>query len=75
MMPGVVPCSRLAPSPELSNSLYNNQQILTFYGIRKTESRIGVIKKNKYNRIDAELRTCKNSAADRSFSDFLLGRT
>lgn len=39
---------KTGPITRIINSLYNNQQILTFYGIRKTES----VSRSKYNRIE-----------------------
>ena len=50
---------KTGPITRVINSLYRNQQILTFYGIRKSES----VSRSKYNRIE-----------DDAESDFLLER-
>ena len=39
---------KTGPITRVINSLYRNQQILTFYGIRKSES----VSRSKYNRIE-----------------------
>lgn len=50
-------CSMFKTGPITSviNSLYRNQQILTFYGIRKSES----ISRSKYNRVEDDAESVK----------------
>lgn len=46
---------KTGPITRVINSLYRNQQILTFYGIRKAES----ISRSKYNRIEDDAESVK----------------
>lgn len=46
---------KTGPITRVINSLYRNQQILTFYGIRKTES----VSRSKYNRIEDDAESVK----------------
>lgn len=46
---------KTGPISRVINSLYRNQQILTFYGIRKSES----VNRSKYNRIEEESESVK----------------
>lgn len=46
---------KTGPITRVINSLYRNQQILTFYGIRKSES----ISRSKYNRIEDDAESVK----------------
>lgn len=64
---------KTGPITRIINKLYRDARILTFYGIRKSES----LSRSKYNRIeDATVccRICKDSAADSSISHFFLER-
>ena len=46
---------KTGPITRVINSLYRNQQILTFYGIRKSES----VSRSKYNRIEDDAESVK----------------
>lgn len=46
---------KTGPITRVINSLYRNQQILTFYGIRKSES----VSRSKYNRIEDDAESIK----------------
>ena len=46
---------KTGPITRIINSLYRNQQILTFYGIRKSES----VSRSKYNRIEDDAESVK----------------
>ena len=46
---------KTGPISRIINSMYRNQQILTFYGIRKSES----ISRSKYNRIEDDAESVK----------------
>ena len=46
---------KTGPITRVINSLYRNQQILTFYGIRKTES----VSRSKYNRVENDAESVK----------------
>lgn len=46
---------KTGPITRVINSLYHNQQILTFYGIRKSES----VSRSKYNRIENDAESVK----------------
>lgn len=46
---------KTGPITKTINSLYRNQQILTYYGIRKTES----VSRSKYNRIEDDAESVK----------------
>ncbi len=46
---------KTGPITRIINSLYRNQQILTFYGIRKAES----VSRSKYNRIENDAESVK----------------
>ena len=46
---------KTGPSTRIINSLYRSQQILTFYGIRKSES----VSRSKYNRIEDDAESVK----------------
>lgn len=46
---------KTGPITRVINGLYRNQQILTFYGIRKTES----VSRSKYNRIEDDAESVK----------------
>lgn len=46
---------KTGPIARVINSLYRNQQILTFYGIRKSES----VSRSKYNRIEDDAESVK----------------
>jgi len=46
---------KTGPITRVLNSLYKNQQILTFYGIRKSES----VSRSKYNRIEDDAESVK----------------
>ncbi len=46
---------KTGPISRIINSLYRNQQILTFYGIRKSES----VSRSKYNRIEENTESVK----------------
>ena len=46
---------KTGPITRVINSLYRNQQILTFYGIRKSES----VSRSKYNRVEDEAESVK----------------
>ena len=46
---------KTGPITRVINSLYRNQQILTFYGIRKSES----VSRSKYNRVEDDAETVK----------------
>lgn len=46
---------KTGPISRVINSLYRNQQILTFYGIRKSES----VSRSKYNRIEEDSESVK----------------
>ncbi len=46
---------KTGPITRVINSLYRNQQILTFYGIRKSES----ISRSKYNRVEGDSESVK----------------
>lgn len=46
---------KTGPITRVINSLYRNQQILTFYGIRKTES----VSRSKYNRVEDSAESVK----------------
>lgn len=46
---------KTGPITRVINSLYRNQQILTFYGIRKSES----VSRSKYNRVEDEAGSVK----------------
>lgn len=46
---------KTGPITRVINSLYRNQQILTFYGIRKAES----VSRSKYNRIEDDVESVK----------------
>lgn len=46
---------KTGPITRVINSLYRNQQILTFYGIRKSES----VSRSKYNRIEDDAESAK----------------
>lgn len=46
---------KTGPISRVINSLYRNQQILTFYGIRKSES----VSRSKYNRIEEDSESMK----------------
>ncbi len=46
---------KTGPITRIINSLYNNQQILTFYGIRKAES----VSRSKYNRVEDDAESVK----------------
>lgn len=46
---------KTGPITRVINSLYHNQQILTFYGIRKSES----VSRSKYNRIEDDAEAVK----------------
>lgn len=48
---------KTGPITRVINSLYRNQQILTFYGIRKSES----VSRSKYNRIEDDAESVKSS--------------
>lgn len=46
---------KTGPITRVINSLYRNQQILTFYGIRKSES----VSRSKYNRVEDDAESVK----------------
>lgn len=46
---------KTGPISRVINSMYNNQQILTFYGIRKSES----VSRSKYNRVEENTESVK----------------
>ena len=46
---------KTGPITRVINSLYRSQQILTFYGIRKSES----VSRSKYNRIEDDAESVK----------------
>ena len=46
---------KTGPITRIINSLYRNQQILTFYGIRKSES----VSRSKYNRVEDDAESVK----------------
>ncbi len=46
---------KTGPITRVINSLYRSQQILTFYGIRKSES----VSRSKYNRIEDDAKRCE----------------
>ena len=46
---------KTGPITRVINGLYRNQQILTFYGIRKSES----VSRSKYNRIEDDAESVK----------------
>ena len=46
---------KTGPITRMINSLYRNQQILTFYGIRKSES----VSRSKYNRVEDDAESVK----------------
>lgn len=58
---------KTGPITRVINSLYRNQQILTFYGIRKSES----VSRSKYNRVEDDAESVKiqqQTVASLSFS-------
>lgn len=61
---------KTGPITRTLNSLFKNQQILTFYGIRKSES----VSRSKYNRIEDDAGSVKIQKQTSSFADFLLER-
>ena len=46
---------KTGPITRVLNNLYRNQQILTFYGIRKAES----VSRSKYNRVEGNSESVK----------------
>ena len=61
---------KTGPITRVINSLYRNQQILTFYGIRKSES----VSRSKYNRVEDDAESVKIQQLDGSITNFLLER-
>ena len=59
---------KTGPITRTLNSLFRNEQILTFYGIRKAES----VSRSKYNRIEDDARIRQNSEADSGIANLLL---
>ena len=46
---------KTGPITRVLNNMYNNQQILSFYGIRKSES----VSRSKYNRVEDDAESVK----------------